>query len=66
MTALRKRIVVDEKGNPTDVIISWAQFRELSEALGLDLDDKAKADLRSTRRDLKRANPAAFKPLSSL
>jgi hypothetical protein len=66
MTALRKRIVVDEKGNPTDVIISWAQFRELSEALGLDLDEKAKTDLRATRRDLKRPNPAAFKPLSSL
>jgi len=66
MTAIRKRIVVDERGRPTEVIISWAKFCELSEALGLDLDDKAKLDLRATRRDLKRGNTAAFKPLSSL
>jgi PHD/YefM family antitoxin component YafN of YafNO toxin-antitoxin module len=66
MTALRKKIVVDEKGRPREVIISWAQFCELSEALGLDLDDRAKANLRATRRDLKRGNTAAFKPLAAL
>jgi PHD/YefM family antitoxin component YafN of YafNO toxin-antitoxin module len=63
MIAIRKKIVVDERGRPQEVIISWAQFCELSEALGLDLDKKAKADLRAARRDLKRRNTAAFKPL---
>ncbi len=65
MVAIRKKIVVDERGRPREVIISWAQFRELSEALGLDLDEDAKKDLRAARHDLKRRNYSAFKPLSS-
>ena len=66
MNAIRKKIVVDERGKPREVIISWAQFREMSEALGLDLDADAKLDLRAARRDLKRGNASAFKPLSSI
>ena len=66
MIAIRKKIVVDGRGRPQEVIIPWAQFREMSEALGLDLDEKAKGDLRATRRDLKKRNAAAFKPLSAL
>jgi PHD/YefM family antitoxin component YafN of YafNO toxin-antitoxin module len=66
MNAIRKKIVVDERGKPQEVIISWSQFRELSEALGLDLDEKAKLDLRTTRRDLKRRKSNAFRPLSAL
>jgi PHD/YefM family antitoxin component YafN of YafNO toxin-antitoxin module len=66
MTAIKKKIVVDERGRPQEVIISWAQFCELAEALGLDLNAKAKADLRAARRDLKRRNTSAFKPLSAL
>jgi hypothetical protein len=66
MTAIRKRIVVDEQGRPREVIISWAQFQELSEALGLDLDTRAKMDLRATRRDLKRRNAAALNQLSGV
>jgi hypothetical protein len=66
MQAIRKKIVVDEQGKPQEVIISWTQFCELSEALGLDLDAKAKSDLRATRRDLYKRNTAAFKPLSAL
>jgi hypothetical protein len=66
MMTIRKKIVVDERGKPREVIISWAQFQELSEVLGLDLDESAKVDLRTARRDVKRRNAAAFKPLSSL
>jgi hypothetical protein len=65
MLSIRKKIVVDDQGRPSEGIISWAQFCELSEALGLDLDDKAREDLRATRRDLKRRNSSAFKPLSA-
>jgi hypothetical protein len=66
VNAIRKRIVVDARGRRQEVIISWAQFCAMSESLGLDLDEKAKSDLRATRRDLKRRNGAAFKPLSAL
>jgi hypothetical protein len=66
MQAIRKKIVVDARGNPREVIISWRQFCEMSEALGLDLDANAKADLRATRRDLRLGKTTAFKSLSSL
>jgi hypothetical protein len=64
MLAILKKIVLDARGRPRQVIISWAKFCELSEALGLDLDETARRDLRATRRDLKRRNNADFKPLS--
>jgi hypothetical protein len=41
MLELRKKIVVDEAGRPKEVIISRDQFIEISEMLGLDLDEKA-------------------------
>ena len=66
MNAIRKKIVVDARGHPREVIISWAQFCEMSEALGLDLSEDAKRDLRAVRRDLKRGKSDAFKPLSAI
>jgi PHD/YefM family antitoxin component YafN of YafNO toxin-antitoxin module len=61
MQAIRKKIVVDDRGNPREVIISWAQFQEMSEALGLDLDAKAKLDLRAALRDLKSGKSPGWK-----
>jgi hypothetical protein len=66
MIAIHKKIVVDEQGKPREVIISWAKFCEMCEALGLDLDKQARMDLHATRRDWNRRNTAAFKPLSAL
>ena len=66
MTVIQKKIVVDEAGNPQEVIIPWAQFCELMEELGMDLDEEAVADLRAAQRDWKGGNTAAFKPLSEL
>lgn len=65
MIAIQKKIVLDERGQPREVIISWAKFCELCEALGLDLDAPVQAGLRATRRDWKRCNTATFKPLSA-
>ncbi len=66
MIAIHKKIVVDERGKPQAVLIPWEQFCELSEALGLDLDRRARADLRAARRALKRRKTTAFKPLSEV
>ena len=66
MTAIRKKIVIDERGQPLEVIIPWAQFCELSEALGLDLDEEAMADLRAARRDWDSGDRASFVPLAEL
>jgi hypothetical protein len=66
MIAIQKKIVVDEMGNPQEVIIPWAQYCELMEVLGLDLDDEAAADLRAARKDWQEGKAAAFKPLPEL
>jgi len=66
MKAIPKKIVVDEQGTPLEVILPWHTFCELQEALGLDLDAEAEADLRETRQDLAAGQTGAFLPLSSL
>lgn len=66
MIAIQKKIVFNEHGEPQEVIIPWAQFCELSEALGLDLDKKAIADLREAKCDWESGGRAAFVPLAEL
>jgi PHD/YefM family antitoxin component YafN of YafNO toxin-antitoxin module len=51
MLSIQKKLVVDERGQPQEVIISWEQYQQIIEILGLDLDDAAIADLREARRD---------------
>ena len=64
--AIVKKVVINERGIPIEVILSWKTFCQIAETLGLDLDEDAKADLRATRRDLAKRNRKAFVPLSSL
>ena len=46
MISFHKKIVLDENGNPTDVIIPYKEFLELEEILGLDLEEEVKWHLR--------------------
>jgi hypothetical protein len=63
---IRKKIVVNESGEPQEAIIPWKQFCEIAEALGFDLDEEARTDLRAARRDLRQGKSEAFIPLSKL
>jgi len=45
MITIQKKVVIDENGNPTDVIIPWKQFKELEEILGLDFDEKTRDEI---------------------
>ena len=42
---IRKKIVYDEKGNPTDVLISWGDFKKIEETLGFDFENEVKKHL---------------------
>ena len=66
MTAIQKRIVTDEHGEPVEVVIPWKQFCELSEALGLDLDATEQAELREALDDSLARRREAFTPLEEL
>lgn len=66
MKTFAKKIVVDEQGQPLEVILPWTAFCEIAEALGWDLDADTEVDLRETRRDLETGQNQNFVPLSSL
>ena len=66
MRKIHKKLVVDEDGKPVEVIIPWDEFREMEEALGLDLDDAAVHDLRQARRDREAGKSDAFLELDAI
>ena len=66
MFRLHKKIIVDEKGKPTEVIIPWKEYKELEELLGLDLDKKAIEDLKQARKDREKGKEDAYVDMDSI
>jgi len=66
MLTVHKKIVVDEKGKPNEVIIPWKKYKEIEELLGLDLDKKAIEDLRQAQKDRERGKKDAYVELDSI
>jgi len=48
---IHKKVVVDDTGAPKEVIIPWAEFREIEEILGLDLEPGVIDQLEEAKRD---------------
>ncbi len=63
---IHRKIVVDEDGNPQEVIIPWDEFQEIVEMLGLDLDEEAIEDLKQARKDRALGNTEVYTDLSDL
>ena len=66
MIDIHKKIVTDEKGNPSDVIIPWDEFQEIVELLGLDLDKETVSDLRKARKDREAGKLSAYSDLDDI
>ena len=66
MLTVHKKIVLDEKGNPTEVIIPWKVYKEMEELLGLDLDKNAIEDLRQAKEDREKSKKDAYVEVDSL
>jgi len=66
MITISKKFIVDEQGRPKEVIIPWEQFQQISEMLGLDLDENAMNDLRQAQRDRAAKNQEAYVDLDSI
>ena len=63
---IHKKVFFDESGEPQEVIIPWAEFKQIEELLGLD-DDSAlsaewEAEIEKRTADL---DAGRVKPLSS-
>ena len=61
-----KKYIVDEKGNPKEVIIPIEHFRKMEELLGWDLDDETVQQLREAKMDREKGNKEAYIDLDSI
>lgn len=66
MLAIHKKIVVDENGNPSEVIIPGEEYCEIEEKLGFDLDQGVREQLRKARRDRESGNKNAYIDLDKI
>ncbi len=66
MRKIHRKLVIDDKGMPTEVIIPWKEYRQIEELLGLDLDDAACDDLEKAQQDREKRNNKAFVDLDSI
>ena len=63
---INKRYIVDEQGNPKEIITTLEDFRKIEELLGWDLDEEAIQQLREARRDRENGNKDAYIDLDSI
>ena len=63
---INKKYIVDEQGNPKEVIIPVDDFRKIEELLGWDLDDESVRQLREARKDREGGNKDAYIDLESI
>ena len=63
---INKKFIVDEHGNPKEVIILWKDFQKIEELLELDLDDEAVNQLHKARSDRERGKKNAYVDLDSI
>jgi len=66
MVKIKKKFIVDEQGNPKEVILLLEDFQKIEELLGLDLDDEAISDLQKARSDREIGNKNAYVYLDSI
>ena len=64
--SINKRYIVDEQGNPKEIITTLEDFRKIEELLGWDLDEEAIQQLREARRDRENGNKDAYIDLDSI
>jgi len=63
---INKKFIVDEQGNPREVVLLLEDFQKIEELLGLDLDDEAVDDLMKARSDRESGDKNAYVDLDSI
>ena len=66
MISVHKKIIVNEQGKPTDVIIPWEEYKEIEESLGLDLEDNAIEAINQAKQDRENGKEDAYLDLESI
>lgn len=63
---ISKRYIVDEEGNPKEVVIPLDDYRKMEELLGWDLDDRTVKQLREAKKDRAKGKKKAYVDLVSI
>ena len=63
---INKRYIVDEHGNPKEVVILLKDYRKIEELLGLDLDNEVVRELHEARKDRESGNKTAYVEIDSI
>ncbi len=63
---INKKYIVDEHGNPKEVIIPIEHFRKMEELLGWDLDDETVQQLREAKINREKGNKKDYINLDSI
>jgi hypothetical protein len=63
---INKKYIVDEKGNPKEVIIPTEHFRKMEELLGWDLEDETTQQLPEAKMDREKCNKEAYIELDAI
>lgn len=63
---INKSFIIDKKGKPKAVIVSFKDFKKIEELLGLDLDSNALQDLKAARKDREQGRRKAYIDLDSI
>jgi len=66
MMHINKRYIVDENGNPKEVVLLLEDYKKIEELLGLDLDTETVEQLREARKDRECGNKNAYVKLDSI
>ena len=66
MININKKFIVDEQGNPKEVVILWEDFQKIEELLGLDLDNEAVKDLKIAQSDRETGDKSTYVNLDSI
>ena len=66
MPAIAHKLIVDEKGQAQEVILSMETFVHIQELLGADLDGREEEELREALDDSLRGERSAFVSLEDL
>ncbi len=57
---ITKKIIFDDLGEPSEVVIPYDEFVELSEAYGWDMDETERTELKEAIADSRAGNHEAF------
>lgn len=63
---ISKKLVLNEDGNPSEVLIPYEQYVELAETYGFDLDENEQKQLREALADSVAGNRDAFIPAAEV